>query len=194
MLDPIDWFPYDSVCLDGFDAARGSEYSLVDVGGSKGYHIHDVLARYPHARGRFVLQDLPQVIDDIAASNVHLDPRVERQGYDFFLPQPVLHARTYMLQNVLHNWNDGMCRKILVQIRAAMLPGYSKLVIMNLVIAETGVPLLQTGLDAWMLMGHAGCQRSPAQWRELLEGTGFVVEKFWMPPGGGNGVVEAVLA
>lgn len=82
-----DWFPVDEACLDGFDPAQG-EYCFVDVGGGKGHEAQLVRRKYPDARGKFVVEDLPFVINDIS----DLDPSVERLPHDFTTPQPIKGA------------------------------------------------------------------------------------------------------
>jgi hypothetical protein len=75
-----------------------------------------------------------------------------------------------------------------------MTPGYSKLLIGNIVLADMNVPLRQSLLDISMLVLHSGQQRSQSEFRELLEGAGFKIIKIWLPPGDGDGIVEAEIA
>lgn len=79
-----DWFPAKEAVLDGFDESR-SEYAFVDVGGGRGHEGEAVLKKYPGVKGRFVVEDLPFVINDIE----NLNPRIERLAHDFTQPQPV---------------------------------------------------------------------------------------------------------
>lgn len=183
----LDWFPLDEVALHGFDKSK-SEYMFVDVGGGKGHESEAVIKKYSESMsGKVVLQDLPFVIEDIT----ELDSRIERLPHDFTKPQPIKTARTYFLQNILHNWADPVCDTILTQLKAAMEPGYSKLLIGNVIIPEENAPLRQCGLDIAMLTLHSGAQRSETEWSWLLERNGFEVKKFWHPPGDGDGIVEA---
>ncbi len=94
-------------------------------------------------------------------------------------------------QNILHNWATSVCETILANLKSAMVPGYSKLLIGNIVLADTDVPLRQSLLDISMLVLHSGQQRSRSEFTELLEGAGFKVVKIWVPPGDGDGIVEA---
>jgi len=189
-----DWFPFEKVCFDGFDTSKGSEYTWVDVGGGKGHHVQELIKKYPDAKGKFVVQDLPFVIDDIAESGITLPPRMQAMPHSFLEPQPIKGARTYWLANILHNWASPVCRVILANLREAMIPGYSKLIVANTIIAGDNVPLRQSGLDIAMLFLHSGSQRSEIEWRELLEGAGFKVIRVWYPPGDGDGIVEGEVA
>lgn len=186
----LDWFPMDEVALQGFDKSKG-EYLLVDVGGGRGHESEAILEKYPlSARaGRFVLEDLGFVIDDIGK----LDPHIEKLAHDFTQSQPIKGARVYFLQNVLHNWADPVCNTILTQLRGVMTAGYSKLLIGNIIIPSENAPLRQCGLDIAMLTLHSGAQRSETEWTWLLESNGFKVVKFWHAPGDGDGIVEAEL-
>ena len=74
-----------------------------------------------------------------------------------------------------------------------MKPGYSKLLIANIILPEVHAPMRQVGLDMAMLFLHSGSQRSEPEWTSLLDRAGFTVVKFWHPPGDGDGVVEAEL-
>lgn len=65
---------------------------LVDVGGSTGHDISEFRAKWPHAPGRLILQDRPEVI--AKASTLNLHPLIEPMAHDFFTVQPV--KGTYM--------------------------------------------------------------------------------------------------
>lgn len=79
-----DWFLVQEICLNGFNSAKG-EYCFVDVGGGKGHEAELVLKKYPDSKGKFVVEDLPFVINDIT----DLDPRIERLPHDFTKEQPI---------------------------------------------------------------------------------------------------------
>ncbi|GAB1194768.1 hypothetical protein APSETT444_004018 [Aspergillus pseudonomiae] len=116
---------------------------LVDVGGNQGYDRDEFLSKWPGAPGRLVLQDLPTVLDDI----VTLDLSIERMAHNFFAEQPIQGARAYSLHSVLHNWNDEDCQTILSRLVASMAPGYSKILINEIVIPKTGAHWEATAMD-----------------------------------------------
>lgn len=98
-----DWFPFKEVCFNGFDPAiGGSDYIWVDVGGGKGHHAQQLIDKYPNVVGKFAVQDLPFVIDDIETSGVSLSPRIELMKHNFLHPQPIKGARTYWMANILY--------------------------------------------------------------------------------------------
>lgn len=103
-------------------------------------------------------------------------------------------ARTYFLQNILHNWASDACHTILTHLCEAMTPGYSQLIVGNIILPDENVPLRASGLDIAMLYLHSGSQRSESEWRELLEGAGLKVVKVWYPQGDGDGIIQAEVA
>ncbi|OJD27342.1 hypothetical protein ACJ73_01256 [Blastomyces percursus] len=181
----VDWYPVQSQILDGAAADRAL---IVDVGAGKG---HDLLAfknKFPDI-GRLVLQDLPQVIEALG----DLDEAIEKVTYDFFTQQPVTGARVYFYHHILHDWSDSYCLKILENVAAAMTPGYSKLLIHEMVVLEQGASQFQAQLDMTMMAFNSGMERTAKQWRELLEKAGLAMFKFWEPiDEGGDGIVEAM--
>ena len=81
-----DWVSAEDVLIQGFrDSDSDDSALLVDVGGGWGHDLAALTKRHPDAPGRLILQDLPEVIHQVAC----LDPRIERMSYDFFDAQPV---------------------------------------------------------------------------------------------------------
>ncbi|RYO87813.1 hypothetical protein DL764_008807 [Monosporascus ibericus] len=182
----VDWFPVRERLLEG---ASADSALLVDVGGGRG---HDLLAfheKYP-GQGRLVLQDLAPVTESIG----DLDPAIERVSYDFFTEQPLKGARAYFYHHILHDWSDVKCMEILRQVKTAMKPGYSRLLLHEMIIPEQGASTFHAMLDVTMMAFNAGMERTERQWRELLESAGFRVLKVWLPrEEDADGIVEAIL-
>ncbi|ROV95171.1 hypothetical protein VMCG_08553 [Cytospora schulzeri] len=182
----VDWFPVSERLLEG---ATQDAALLVDVGAGKG---HDLIAfhdKYPH-QGRLVLQEMASVVESLS----HIDPAIERMSYDFFTEQPVKGARAYFFHHILHDWADNICLDILAQLKKAMKPGYSKLLLHEMIIPEQGAPTFHAMLDMTMMAFNAGMERTERQYEALLGKAGFKVIKFWQAPEqGADGIVEAVL-
>lgn len=84
--------------------------------------------------------------------------------------------------------------EILSQVKAAMKPGYSKLLLHEMIIPEKGASTFHAMLDMTMMAFNAGMERTERQWRELLDTAGFDVLKVWLPlEEDGDGIVEATL-
>ena len=95
--------------------------TVCDVGGSMGDLLLAILGEYPSASG--VLFDLPDTVG-IAAPQIAASPladRVEVVGGSFFEAVPA--ADLYTLKQILHDWNDHECARILGNIRRAINPG-----------------------------------------------------------------------
>ncbi|KAJ2996759.1 hypothetical protein NUW58_g870 [Xylaria curta] len=118
-----DTIPLDQI-LGSEDSCRAEDVLLVDVGGNKG------------------------TIEEI---DFELLGPVEAMAHDFFMPQPVSNARAYYMKMVLHNWDDDACVKIMTKIRLAMTPGYSKILVNEVVIPDTRVDWFATSVDFMML-------------------------------------------
>jgi SAM-dependent methyltransferase len=156
---------------EAYDFAGRS--TVVDVGGGSGTLLAVLLTVYPSLRG--VLFDQPAVVAD--AERVFADAGVAARaswvGGDFFSALPS-HGDVYLLKSVLHNWSDKDAQRILQCCRRAMAPGA------RLVLAERVVPadakLSEAKLfDINMLVVAGGRERTEAEYRQLLEGSGFTL-------------------
>ncbi len=81
-----DWFDFFPVQEKLFDGMKGDESALlVDVGGAQGFELRQFRNKFPGAKGKLILQALPNVIESIG----ELDAGIERMKHDFFTAQPV---------------------------------------------------------------------------------------------------------
>jgi hypothetical protein len=87
-----------------------------------------------------------------------------------------------------------VCADILGKTVQAMKKGYSKLLLNEFILPNEGCPLFPAGFDLQTMVMHAAQERTESQWRHLLSSVGLQVAKFWIPPGGGEGIIEAELA
>lgn len=76
-----------------------------------------------------------------------------------------------------------------------MIPGYSKLLLHEMIVPETGASGFHAMLDMTMMAFNSGMERTGKQWSELLDKAGFEVVKVWTPEGDedADGIVEAVV-
>lgn len=73
-----------------------------------------------------------------------------------------------------------------------MTPGYSKVLIHEWILPDTGAPLYPSLLDINMLALFAGMERTETQWRELLGSVGLEIVKIWSIDKNTEGLIEAV--
>jgi len=154
---------------------RGDE-TVVDVGGGNGANLAGLLERHPGLRG--IVFDLPETVRDEEA----LGERVTFVEGDFFDTVPP--GDVYVLSTILHDWDDERAAAILRTIGAAAAPG-ARLLVIESVIQPGNEPDGAKWLDLLMLALFGGRERDEAQWRELLEGAGFEIERLQ------DGLIEA---
>lgn len=138
------WFPAEAIF--GSEAKQNSDrVFFVDFAGGFGHDLSAFAAKYPDQQARFVLQDLPNVIDEGEAKRVkdgsQLDSRIELSKHDFFHPQPIKAAKIYYMHKILHDWPDLECVQILKGLKDAMAPD-SRIFVNDVILLEQGNPLL----------------------------------------------------
>jgi hypothetical protein len=186
---------------DYMPIARAWDFSnygvIADLGGGGGALIDAVLKAYPNATGMLV--DRPDAIEAAA-------PRFEAEGLDgrckllaADLSQEVpAGAEVYMLKHVLHGCEDGAATAILSRCRA-VLPEEGRLLVIEFVPPDVighADPELEHRLmsDMNMLVVTGGKERSAAEWKKLLTGSGFECRRIIPVPGDLVSIVEAACA
>ncbi|KAK4185727.1 putative O-methyltransferase [Podospora australis] len=185
-----EWYDTSLHLLSGADLSPGAGPVLVDIGGNIGVDIAHFLATHPSLpKGSVVLEDLPHVIPSAVVD-------VKTVAHDFFTPQPeeTKDARGYLLHAVLHDWAYEPASKILTHLKEAMKPGYSKLLIVDIVIPEMGATIKQISIDLMLMVMLSGAERLESAWRKLLEDSGFRIIKIWVDPRRYESLIEAELA
>lgn len=150
--------------------------SVVDVGGGSG-HIAISLARnFPQLN--FIVQDISPVMlaEGRALVSPDIKDRITFMQYDFFTAQPVAPAVAFVLRQVIHNWNDSECIKLLQGLVPALekSPSGTPLLINDTVLPELREKsayeehgLRQLDIAMFVVLGAK--QRSESQFRRLLE-------------------------
>ncbi|KAA8631727.1 hypothetical protein SMACR_07158 [Sordaria macrospora] len=197
-----DVYPAADRLISGFDSTPQPDGSdpvmLVDIGGNVGHDLQTFISQHPSHPGQLVLQDLPSVIAVAPPSLTSPLPNgkyIQLQEHDFFTPQPVVGARAYYMHHIMHDWPDNKCIDILTQIKKAMKPGYSRLLINDQVIPEKNASWEATYLDLYMMAIFGARERTEKEWRRLLEdGVGLKILDVYGPGGGVEGVIECEVA
>ncbi|RAK82196.1 S-adenosyl-L-methionine-dependent methyltransferase [Aspergillus fijiensis CBS 313.89] len=139
-------------------------FTIVDIGGSQGVDLQRFATAFPEVPCEMILQDFRETVNGIPSG---LDSRIRPMVYDFFTPQPVEGADLYYPKLILHDWNDEAARKILSNTAQVMGP-HSRLLINEMVLADTGETLAWADMDMLMWLLCNGMERTRQQWEELL--------------------------
>lgn len=160
---------------------------IVDVGGGEGHFLRALLAQHPGVEG--VLFDLPSVVE--RARRAGDNARLSLVGGNFF-ETPLPSGDAIVLMEVLHDWDDAHCARILEAVRRAAAPG-TKLLVIEIEMTTGDGPDWPKLLDIVMLAVFAARQRTNSEYSALLEANGFAVTGQTSTPAGMT-VIEAVPA
>jgi acetylserotonin N-methyltransferase len=152
---------------------------VLDVASGPGGLIIEVGRKYPHLRG--IVMDLPPVcaLADEAILAAGLADRYHSQFADLFQGPYPAGADVVSLSWVLHDWNDEHCHEILRHCYNA-LPVGGKLLITESVLDHdrSGTPFAVLMSLHMLLLCEAGArERTSAEYRSLLEATGFRLDR-----------------
>ncbi|XP_031503202.1 probable O-methyltransferase 3 [Nymphaea colorata] len=151
-------------CSEVFEGVR----SLVDVGGGIGTLTSVIANAFPHIK--CMVLDLPHVV---ASSPLQL-PNVVAIGGDMF--ESVPPADAVLLKEILHDWDDKMCIKILARCKEAIPKRGGKVIVVDVVrkkCADQVFDEVQLMLDLHMMVMHNGKERSEEEWNKLFTDAGF---------------------
>jgi len=161
---------------------------VVDVGGGRGQLLAGILTKHSGASG--ILFDQPHVVEEaegvLEAAGVR--ERCRRIGGSFLDSVPE-GGDVYLLQHVLHDWDDDRCRIILRNCRAAM-PDRSTLLIVESALPNGPPDAALVMRDLHMLVVLGGRERTRGEYAELLASSGFEVAR-WSREHGDTDVIEA---
>ena len=146
--------------------------SVVDVGAGAGSLVASIIAANLHVRG--ILFDRPDVLPDAdhLLRTRGVRDRCELVGGSFFEPMEV-SGDVWILSQILHDWPDVECRKILMRCRERMKSGDRLLVVEMVPVPgqpDVGIAILDI---AMMTFGGEARQRTEEEYRELFVATGL---------------------
>ncbi|KAK6223418.1 hypothetical protein LQW54_000536 [Pestalotiopsis sp. IQ-011] len=159
-----------------YDPQR-SKVLLVDVGGGIGHDLQELKSKHPDLPGKLVLQDQPQVIATVPDAG-----------------GPIKHARAYYLHSVLHDWSDDDCVKILEHLKPAMKPGYSTVLVNELVVPDCNASWSITSMHHLMMVLGTMKEQTQADWENILTRAGFKVVQVYSYEMGSESLIEAEVA
>jgi hypothetical protein len=146
--------------------------SVVDVGAGAGALLASIVAENRGLRG--ILFDRPDVLPDAhhLLTERGVRERCELVGGSFFEPIEV-KGDVWILSQVLHDWPDAECRRILSRCRDRMSSGDRLLVVEMVPVPgqpDAGIAMLDI---AMMIFGGEARQRTEEEYNELFAATGF---------------------
>jgi hypothetical protein len=163
---------------------------IVDVGGGEGYLLSMILNKYKHMNG--IVYDLPHVVKaaDQNFRKFGVGERAILEAGNFFNTVPA-GGDVYIMKNILHAFDDEVCRGLLENVGRAMQRG-NKLLIMEAVIEENNSPAYGKMFDLQMLIGtDGGKERTQKEFESILKKSGFRLMKV-IPTVSPFSIVEAV--
>ena len=156
----------------------GEFTSVCDVAGGQGGLLSEIALRHRHLR--CALLDLPGVIAQarLQLAERGLGDTCELHEGDIFRSIPA-GFDVYLLKNILHDWNDLNCARILSNVAAVMAP-HSRLVIVEFVLERNQTDHLAALTDLQMMIAtDEGRERSLEEFRNLLERSGLRLVRHW---------------
>jgi hypothetical protein len=170
----------------------GAWESIMDVGGGNGILLSHVLKTHKRLRG--VLADQSHVLERARQRGFldgELAARTAMQPCDFFREVPS-GCRASLMKNVIHDWDDGRARDILVNCRRAV-PANGALLLVERGLSDANRPSAGKLSDLIMLVLTGGKERTAEEYRVLLANGGFRLNKV-IPTEGEFAIIEAIPA
>ena len=149
--------------------------SICDIGGGQGTFLIQLLTHYPRIRG--TVADLPGAVEaaEKAIAKADLTDRCSAIPYDFFKDAPPA-CDAYFLVNILHDWEDEVCRQILKNISQSMTADSKLWIVEYLIEPGPGFSVAKL-LDLEVLVMGGGRERSIDEFKRLLSSAGLTVSK-----------------
>ncbi|KAH7127963.1 hypothetical protein B0J13DRAFT_588663 [Dactylonectria estremocensis] len=180
----VDWFAsimsvYRVAPDQGFDSAL-SDVFVVAVSGGRGCDPASFAAGYSNPPSRLILQDQPGVIAQPKrttslrpSSTTSTRPNLSRE-----------HVPTPYTQSFLHGWSDDNGVKILQSLKLALKPGYSRVLLNEIVLSEEQPSVPATTMNM-MMLGHLGAshERTEDEWRAIATDAGLEINNIHINPG-----------
>lgn len=192
-LNKMGWTEvYDTQkIISGAEISPGKPL-FVKISNAQSLDASRLLKEHPDLpEGVLIVQGTPEVIENDAERN---DPRIVKQAYDYLAPQPQLRARAYFIHAVLYDKPDMDCVQIFSNIKAAFKPGYSKLLVYEVVLPKKGAASLTTTLDLQVMSCMSNIIRTEEHWGRLLGEAGFKIVGISRHPRAVESIIEADLA
>lgn len=153
--------------------------TLAEIGGGEGIMISTVLAAFPDLRG--ILFDTPYMAHRAKRrmAGLPVAQRCEIVGGDFFQSIPE-GGDAYLLNNVIHDWDDRRSVEILSNVHKAMRPGGTLLIVETLYpdrFEKAIADRIAARSDVNMMVNMAAQERSAADFERVVAESGFELNR-----------------
>jgi hypothetical protein len=139
---------------------------IADIAGGRGHLLRAVLKSSPKTQG--LLFDQPHVVANVAPEN---GEKLTVMGGNFFADS-MPKADAYLLMNIIHDWPDAECIKILSAIRRDM-PQHARVLVIETVVPDAPGPHLSKELDIVMMAIPGGMERTQEEYAGLASKSGL---------------------
>jgi hypothetical protein len=149
---------------------------IADIGGGEGLLLSSILFKNKRSRG--ILFDLPEGLNGsgIILNNYGVADRIQVIEGSFFTTAPA-GADAYLLKNILHNWSNEDCLKILRNI-AEVMPAKGKILILEMIIDDENRSSFGKLIDLQMMVFmEKGKERTRKEFEILLDQAGLQLNR-----------------
>ena len=148
-----------------------SEFGCIaDIAGGRGHLLRAILKTSLKTQG--VLFDQPHVVAGVTPEE---GEKLTKIGGNFFV-DAMPKADAYLVMNIIHDWPDAECIKILGGIRRAM-PMHAKVLVIETIVPPTPGPHLSKELDIVMMALPGGMERTREEYEALAAKSALRVQR-----------------
>jgi hypothetical protein len=148
-----------------------SQFAIIaDIAGGRGHLLRAILKASPKTQG--ILFDQPHVV---AGVTLEKGEKLTTTAGNFFV-DPLPRADAYLLMNIVHDWPDAECIKILSAIRRDM-PAHARVLIIETIVPPTSGPHLSKELDIVMMALPGGMERTKDEYASLASKCAFKMKR-----------------
>jgi hypothetical protein len=164
--------------------------SICDVGGGQGSFLIQLLSNYPHIKGIVADMSGAVVAAEKAIAKADLNDRCKAIPYNFLKEIPPV-CNAYFLVNVLHDWEDNICCRILRNISQGMNAKTRLWIVEYLLEPGPGFSVAKL-LDMEVLVMGGGRERTIDEYKTLLDSVGLAVSRV-IPTNRGPALLECTI-
>ena len=147
---------------------------VIDIGGGHGSMLAHILRKYPAVQG--VLFDLPKVVENASEIDDSIAHRCEITGGSFFDAVPA-GGDLYIMQQIIHDWEDELAVQILSNCRDAMSDD-ARILVVDAVIKPGNQRDMNKFIDLQMLLlNKGGRERTEQEFKQLFQQAGLQLLK-----------------